>query len=121
MSMITVLLERTFSLLTQVVGRAGRGERLGRAIIQTFTPQNDVIQCAAEQDYDRFYANEIRMREARGMPPYRELYVFTVSGTDEGAVLEAACGWPTACGRGRRSRSFKTPHSRSSGPLPHRC
>lgn len=81
--------ERTFSLLTQVVGRAGRGERLGRAIIQTFTPQNDVIQCAAEQDYDRFYANEIRMREARGMPPYRELYVFTVSGTDEGAVLRS--------------------------------
>ena len=72
-----------------MVGRAGRGERLGRAIIQTFTPQNDVIQCAAEQDYDRFYANEIRMREARGMPPYRELYVFTVSGTDEGAVLRS--------------------------------
>lgn len=81
--------ERTFSLLTQVVGRAGRGERLGRAVIQTFTPQNDVIQCAAEQDYDRFYANEIRMREARGMPPYRDLYVFTVSGTDEGAVLRS--------------------------------
>ena len=81
--------ERTFSLLTQVVGRAGRGERLGRAIIQTYTPQNDVICCAAEQNYDRFYANEIRIREARGMPPYRDLYVFTVSGLDEGAVLRS--------------------------------
>lgn len=81
--------ERTFSLLTQVVGRAGRGERLGRAVIQTYTPQNDVICCAAQQNYDQFYANEIRIREARGMPPYRDLYVFTISGTDEGAVLRS--------------------------------
>ena len=92
--------ERTFSLLTQVVGRAGRGERTGRAVIQTYTPQNDIIRCAAEQDYDRFYANEIFLREVRKMPPYREMYVFTVSGEDEGAVLRACmrlrdglCAW----------------------------
>ena len=48
--------ERTFSLLTQVVGRAGRGEKQGRAVIQTFTPDNDVIRFAAKQDYDNFYA-----------------------------------------------------------------
>ena len=58
--------ERTFSLLTQVVGRAGRGERTGRAVIQSYTPKNDVIQCAARQDYDRFYENEILLRQARG-------------------------------------------------------
>lgn len=46
--------ERTFSLLTQVVGRAGRGEKTGRAVIQTYTPGNDVIQAAAVQDYERF-------------------------------------------------------------------
>ena len=81
--------ERTFSLLTQVVGRAGRGARTGRAVIQTYTPQNDVILCAAEQDYDRFFDSEIRLREVRGLPPYRDLYVFTVSGPDEGAVLRS--------------------------------
>ena len=53
--------ERTFSLLTQVVGRAGRGDKPGRAVIQTYTPQNDVILAAADQDYDRFYDGEIRL------------------------------------------------------------
>ena len=57
--------ERTFSLLTQVVGRAGRGEKEGRAVIQTYTPRNDVILAAAEQDYDRFYDDEIRLRRLR--------------------------------------------------------
>ena len=79
--------ERTFSLLTQVVGRAGRGERSGRAVIQTYTPQNDVILCAADQDYDTFYQTEIFLRQTRGLPPCREMYQFTVSGPDEGAVL----------------------------------
>ena len=81
--------ERTFSLLTQVVGRAGRGIRSGRAVIQTYTPLNDVIRCAAKQDYDSFYQSEIFLREMGKMPPYREMYVFTVSGEDEGAVLRA--------------------------------
>ena len=57
--------ERTFSLLTQVVGRAGRGGKTGRAVIQTYTPGNDVIRCAARQDYDAFYESEIRMRRLR--------------------------------------------------------
>jgi primosomal protein N' (replication factor Y) len=81
--------ERTFSLITQVVGRAGRGDRTGRAIIQTYTPQNDVILCAARQDYDHFYESEIFLREMRGLPPYRDMYVFTVSGPEEGAVLRS--------------------------------
>lgn len=82
--------ERTFSLLTQVVGRAGRGEKQGRAVIQTYTPGNDVIQSAAEQDYDRFYESEIRMRKIRRYPPFADLFTMTVSGTDEGAVLRSA-------------------------------
>lgn len=61
--------ERTFSLLTQVVGRAGRGGKTGRAVIQTYTPGNDVIRCAARQDYDAFYESEIRMRRLRRYPP----------------------------------------------------
>ena len=82
--------ERTFSLLTQVVGRAGRGGKTGRALIQTYTPGNDVIRCAARQDYDAFYESEIRMRRLRRYPPFADLFTVTVSGTEEGRVLRAA-------------------------------
>ena len=84
--------ERTFSLLTQVVGRAGRGGKIGRAVIQTYTPGNEVILSAAQQDYDRFYESEIRLRRLRRYPPFADLFTFTVSGTEEGAVLRAAAG-----------------------------
>lgn len=79
--------ERTFSLLTQVVGRAGRGEKQGRAVIQTFTPEHDVIRCAARQDYDGFYAQEIELRRLRNDPPFAQHVVITASGLEEGAVL----------------------------------
>ena len=82
--------ERTFSLLTQVVGRAGRGGKTGRAVIQTYTPGNDVIRCAARQDYDAFYKSEIQMRRLRRYPPFADLFTVTVSGTEEGWVLRAA-------------------------------
>ena len=82
--------ERTFSLLTQVVGRAGRGGKTGRAVIQTYTPGNDVIRCAARQDYDAFYESEIRMRRLRRYPPFADLFTVTVSGTEEGRVLRDA-------------------------------
>ena len=82
--------ERTFNLLTQVVGRAGRGSKQGRAIIQTYTPSNDVIRCAAEQDYERFFESEVRIRRLRRCPPFADLFTFTVSGTEEGSVLRAA-------------------------------
>lgn len=102
--------ERTFSLLTQVVGRAGRGDRTGRAVVQTYTPKNDVIRCAADQDYDSFYRSEVAIREARGLPPFRDLYVITVSGLNEGAVLRSCMrisdglrGWQTD-GRFKDSR-----------------
>ena len=81
--------ERTFSLLTQVVGRAGRGGKEGQAVIQTFTPDNEVIQCAARQDYDSFYAEEIRIRELRELPPCSDLFMLSASGLEETAVLRA--------------------------------
>ena len=62
--------ENTFSLLTQVVGRSGRGAQKGRAIIQTFTPENPIIHLAAAQDYDAFYRSEIALRKGMLYPPY---------------------------------------------------
>ena len=83
--------ERTFSLLTQVVGRAGRGSKDGRAVIQTYTPDNEVITSAARQDYGSFYAAEIRIRRTRRYPPFADMFTLTVSGATEEAVLRGAC------------------------------
>ena len=65
--------ERTFDLITQVVGRAGRGESHGRAVIQTLTPDNSVIKVASEQNYLKFYKNEIALRRALTYPPFCDI------------------------------------------------
>ncbi len=79
--------ERTFSLITQVVGRSGRAAKSGRAIIQTFTPENQVIRFAAEQDYMGFYRQDIDMRRVQKCPPFTQLITLTVTGGDESVVL----------------------------------
>ena len=81
--------ERTFSLLTQVAGRAGRGRKEGHALIQTYTPENEVVQCAARQDYEAFYEQEIRIRQVRDYPPFHDLLMLSASGPEETAVLRA--------------------------------
>jgi len=81
--------ERTFSMLTQVVGRSGRGSKPGRAVIQTFTPNNEVIRLAAIQDYDGFYERELRLRSLIGCPPLNDMFTVTVSGPAEDVVLKA--------------------------------
>ncbi len=83
--------ERTFSLITQVIGRSGRFEKPGRAVIQTFTPENQIIRQAARQDYDSFYEGEIGLRRVAGSPPFADLFVLTAVGTDESAVIRC-CG-----------------------------
>ena len=70
--------EKTFSLLTQVVGRAGRGESGGKAIIQTTNPDNSIIALAKDQDYEGFYNNEILTRKLLTYPPYCDLAVVCV-------------------------------------------
>lgn len=65
--------ERAFSLLTQVVGRSGRGEEKGTAVIQTYTPENTVITMAARQDYVRFFNNEIAIRRTMLYPPFSDI------------------------------------------------
>ncbi len=82
--------ERTYSMLAQVVGRAGRGKRAGRAVIQTYHPENEVIQAAAKQDYEAFYQNELRLRRLRRYPPFADLFTLTVSGSEEVRVIAAA-------------------------------
>ena len=81
--------ERTFSLLTQVVGRAGRRTTQGHAIIQTYNPENSVILNAARQDYERFYEEEIELRHALQCPPIAQIVVLTASAERERDVLEA--------------------------------
>ena len=65
--------ERTFSLITQVIGRSGRFEKPGRAVIQTYTPQNETILQAAAQDYESFFRSEIELRRLQRLPPFTEL------------------------------------------------
>ncbi len=81
--------ERSFSLITQVVGRSGRGSKAGRAVIQTFTPDNETIRLAAEQDYEAFYRSELEMRRIQGAPPFRDLLCVTASGQEESLVVRA--------------------------------
>ncbi len=83
-------LEKTFSLLTQVVGRSGRGEYEGRAIIQTLTPENEIIRLAAKQDYDEFFKTEIRLRKGLIYPPFCDLCVIGFTGENETIVKIAA-------------------------------
>lgn len=103
--------ERTFSLITQVVGRAGRGEKQGRAVIQTYTPRNEIICFAARQDYLSFYRQELPLRRLRGYPPFADVIVLTASGLDEGAVLRC-------CIRLRQALAAAQAEGQIFGPAP---
>ena len=81
--------ERTFSLITQVVGRSGRGQKPGRAVIQTYTPDNETIVQAASQDYQAFYDSEVGLRKLQHTPPFSELLSITASGMSEEHVFRA--------------------------------
>ncbi len=85
--------ERAFSLLTQVVGRAGRGSSKGRAIIQTMTPDNPVIDMAAQQDYKQFYQNEIILRKAMLYPPFADICMVGFVGDSDDKTADAAAAF----------------------------
>ena len=80
--------EKTFSMLTQVIGRAGRSEKEGRALIQTMNPDHDVIQLACRQDYKTFFNNEIQTRKLLSYPPFCDIVLLTLSGQVENAVMK---------------------------------
>ena len=108
--------ERTYSLLAQVVGRAGRGERAGRAVIQTYHPDNEVIQAAAKQDYEAFYRNELRLRRLRRYPPFADLFTLTVSGREEMRVIAAACALRDALRAASEKEPLRTLETEVLGP-----
>ena len=81
--------ERTFQLITQVVGRAGRQKKRGTAVIQTYNPEHPVLLLAAAQDYKTFYENEIAARKALVFPPFCDIALITVSSADE-IILQKA-------------------------------
>jgi primosomal protein N' (replication factor Y) (superfamily II helicase) len=82
--------ERTFQLLVQVAGRAGRGKRPGRVIIQTFLPQHECITMATEQNFEEFFKRELHRRQALGYPPAKKLMLVRVSHPDRGATSRLA-------------------------------
>ena len=82
--------ERSFSLLTQVVGRSGRGNEKGLAVIQTYTPDNMIISMAANQDYDRFFETEINVRKAMLYPPFADICLIGFSGINRELTMKGA-------------------------------
>lgn len=78
--------ERTFSMLTQVIGRAGRAKDHGVAIIQTNSPNDQAITLASKQDYDSFYENEIQIRKAYNFPPFCDIAMITITSAGEQAL-----------------------------------
>ena len=82
--------ERTFSLLTQVIGRAGRAKDGGVAVIQTYSPKNEIIRLACLQDYDKFYEGEIAIRRELSYPPFCDMVALTVTSESERELFEGA-------------------------------
>ncbi len=81
--------ERTFQLITQVAGRSGRAEEKGRVVLQTFSPENDVLRYAVTYDYEGFYQNEISLRAATAFPPFSKIVRVLVTGEEEKKTVEA--------------------------------
>ena len=82
--------ERTFQILTQVAGRAGRGNLSGKVIIQTYNPENFAIQCARKQDYDLFYETEIALRKQLKYPPFCDIIVIGFNSVNENKIKKVS-------------------------------
>lgn len=103
--------ERAFSLLTQVVGRSGRGDKPGMAVIQTYTPENNIISMAAQQDYEKFYEGEINIRKAMLYPPFADICIVGFVGDNQQITMKTA---------GEFLQSFVKSASENYGNIPLR-
>ena len=110
--------ETTFNLLTQVVGRAGRGDTPGQAVIQTLYPEHQIIRLAAKQDYDGFYDLEIRLRQAQSAPPFGDLAAVTFTGQEEGSVLRGAAKFRDSLNACLRQTPYSEERCAVLGPAP---
>ena len=109
--------ERTFSLLTQVVGRSGRGGLEGRAIIQTYEPENPIIELAAAQDYREFYDSEINLRKAMLYPPFADICVVAFVGNEKIKTKDASDRFASRLAELAKSEYAELP-MRVLGPSP---
>jgi len=110
--------ETTFNMLTQVVGRAGRGDAHGRAVIQTLVPEHQIIRLAARQDYDGFYDLEINLRRVQNVPPFGDIAVVTVTGQEETAVLRGAAKFRDSLNACLRAPAYEAESCTVLGPAP---
>ena len=110
--------ETTFNMLTQVVGRAGRGEAAGQAILQTMVPEHKVLELAAKQDYDGFYELEIGLRKAQNCPPFGDLVSVTFTGQEETRVLRGAVKFRDSLKACLQEPAYRGETCRILGPAP---
>ena len=110
--------ETTFAKITQVIGRAGRGESKGRAVIQTMTPENQVLLQAACQDYDAFYRSELPLRQVRGCPPFADVLQIRFFGVFENEVAEGALRFRQALSQALQRTAWTEQKIVVMGPAP---
>ena len=110
--------ETTFNMLTQVVGRAGRGDFPGRAVVQTLVPEHQVIRLAAEQDYDSFYELEVNMRRVQSVPPFGDVATVTFTGQEETAVLRGGAKFRDSLNACLRQEPYTQENCTVLGPAP---
>lgn len=109
--------ENAFSMLTQVVGRSGRGKDKGRAVIQTFTPENPIISLASMQNYDAFYDDEIKIRKAMLYPPFAQLCLIGFV-CDNSVKVSKACAQFMSLLTDKLNSSYNDIPIRVLGPSP---
>ncbi len=110
--------ETTFNMLTQVVGRAGRGEDAGVAMIQTLVPEHNVLNLAAKQDYDGFYELEIGLRKMQQYPPFGDLVTVTFTGQDDGQVFRGGVKFRDSLNECLGSPQYMEEYCTVLGPAP---
>jgi primosomal protein N' (replication factor Y) len=110
--------ETTFNMLTQVVGRAGRGDAPGKAMIQTLVPEHQVLNLAAKQDYAGFYDLEIGLRKVQQCPPFGDIAQITFTGVEEAHVLRGAVKFRDSLAALLKTPQYASEHCAVLGPAP---